>query len=238
MYYQIKGLVLEARVNGEADKTATVYSYQWGKIYLQFAGAKKINAKLAAAAEPLTESEFLVCQKHPNVRPKAVGAKIINNHSEIKSNFKKNLYALYASEISAKLTPNNVENVQKYLLISRIWEVLQTSKSPKLALSAFVLRFLKLSGYGFGDFLKQNAGFLSPADQNEINQLGRCSGNDIDDLNLDGEKIWKYIETYLLNYINRPRVGVFIEKLGNERERKGKKGEQKGTTGNDHGERP
>ncbi|MCL2485943.1 MAG: recombination protein O N-terminal domain-containing protein, partial [Endomicrobia bacterium] len=60
MYYQIKGLVLNSNTHGEADKIATIYSYEWGKIQAIVPSAKKIAAKLSAAIEPLTESEFMV----------------------------------------------------------------------------------------------------------------------------------------------------------------------------------
>ncbi|MDR1952506.1 MAG: DNA repair protein RecO [Elusimicrobiota bacterium] len=213
MYYQIKGLVLNAKQQGEADKSATIYSYQWGKIVLTFPGAKKINAKLSAAAEPLTESEFMVCQKHSLMRPKAVGANIINNNSKIKSDFRRNLYALYAGEISEKLAAYNVKNEHKYLLLSRVWEILGVCSNPRRALTAFVLRFLKLSGYAFSDYLKQNEDVLDLELQRNIAEISRCSGDDIDDFDFDDKKVWKCVENYLLNYIKKPSVGIFIEKI-------------------------
>lgn len=215
MYYHIKGLVLNAGVQAEADKIITLYSYEWGKIYATVPGAKKITAKLAGATEPLTESEFMVFQAHPSVRPKITGAVIIENNTKIKTDFKRNLYALYAAEISAKLAPYNMENTQKYQLISRIWEVLGECEVPKRALSAFVLRLLKLSGYSFTDYLKNNTHSFDISLEKDIRKLSRCSGNSLDDFSgCDDDKIWNYLESYLSNYIYRPSVGAFIKKIG------------------------
>ncbi|MDR3243219.1 MAG: recombination protein O N-terminal domain-containing protein, partial [Elusimicrobiota bacterium] len=76
MYYQIKGLVLNSRTQGESDKIALIYSYEWGKISSIVPSAKKITAKLNGATEPLTESEFMVYQNHSSMRPKITGAQI------------------------------------------------------------------------------------------------------------------------------------------------------------------
>ncbi|MDR1926219.1 MAG: DNA repair protein RecO, partial [Endomicrobium sp.] len=99
MYYIIKGLILNSKVKGEYDKLITIYSYQWGKIQAVVPSAKKIAAKLSSATEPLTESEFIVSNNSFS-RPTVIGAHIIENNTKIKINFERNIYALYAAEIS------------------------------------------------------------------------------------------------------------------------------------------
>lgn len=214
MYYQIKALVLNAKTQKEADKTATVYSYQWGKVSLIFPSAKKINAKLAAASEPLTESELIVYQSHPSMRPKVTGANIINNHSALKSDLKRNLYGLYAAEISEKLVAYNSPNEKKYVLLSRIWEILESSQNAPRALTAFVLRFLKLSGYGFSEYLVENKHLIEPDMENCIRMLSKSAGSDLETFEVDDMRVWKYVENYLNNYIPKPAVGIFLNKLG------------------------
>ena len=214
MYYQIKGLVLSSKTAKEADKTAIIYSYQWGKVSIILPSAKKINAKLSAASEPLTESEFIVYQSHPLMRPKATGANIINNHSALKSDLKKNVYGLYAAEISEKLVAYNSPNEKKYVLISRIWEILESSQNAPRALTAFVLRFLKLSGYGFSEYLIENKHLIEPDMENGIRKLSNTSGSTLDEIELDDMRIWKYVENYLINYMPKPSVGIFLNKLG------------------------
>jgi DNA repair protein RecO (recombination protein O) len=213
MYYQIKGLVLSAKTIKETDKTATIYSYQWGKVSIILPSAKKINAKLAAASEPLTESDFIVYQSHPSMRPKATGANIINNHSALKLDLKRNVYGLYAAEISEKLVAYNSPNEKKYALISRIWEILESSQNVPRALTAFVLRFLKLSGYGFSEYLIENAHLAPPDIEKDIKKLSKSHGCALDSFELDDERIWKYVESYLTNYMPKPSVGIFLDKL-------------------------
>jgi DNA repair protein RecO (recombination protein O) len=214
MYYSIKGLILNAKIQGEHDKLITVYSYEWGKIQAVVPSAKKIAAKLSFATEPLTESEFIVFCSHPVLRPKIIGANIIENNTKIKVDFKRNLYALYAAEVSDKFAPFNLENTMKYNLIVRIWQILSACKYPKRALTAFILRFLKLSGYSFSDYLKNNKAFAGSGIEKSIEKLSNCSGDNIDMLEeIEEEKVWNYVENYLTNYIRRPALSIFLKKI-------------------------
>ncbi|MDR0800367.1 MAG: DNA repair protein RecO [Endomicrobium sp.] len=215
MYYTTKGLVLNAKIKDEHDKLITVYSYEWGKIQAVVPSAKKIAAKLSSSTEPLTESEFMVFSGHSSVRPKITGANIIENNTKVKTDFKRNLYALYAAEISDKFAPFNLKNTVKYSLIARIWEILGACKYPKRALTAFALRFLKLSGYAFSDYLKNSNAFVNKDIEKAIKRLSNCSGDDIDMLEgIEEEKIWNCVETYLTNYIRRPALSIFLQKIG------------------------
>ncbi|MDR1696414.1 MAG: DNA repair protein RecO [Endomicrobium sp.] len=214
MYYQIKGLVLNSNTHGEADKVAVIYSYEWGKIQAVVPSAKKIAAKLSAATEPLTESEFMVFQSHSSVRPKITGAAIIKNNSALKTDLNKNVHALYAAEIGDKFTPFNMENSEKYELISRVWELLENCKYPKRVLTAFVLRFLKLSGYSLSDYIKNGVSSLDKQTETAVMKLSRCSGEEADNISgFDDNKTWNYVEGYLTNYIKRPSVSVFMRKI-------------------------
>jgi DNA repair protein RecO (recombination protein O) len=214
MYYTLKGLVLKTFDRGEADKGVTLYTCEWGKIYAVAPGAKKIAAKLACACEPLTESEFMVFQSHPSNRPKITGAKIISNNTGIKTDFTRNVYALYAAEIGDKFAPLNAVNAEKYVLIKRIWEILSSCSYPKRALTAFALRFLKLSGYGFADYLQNSAPVVDRNVENAVKKLSVCGGDEVDGLcGYDDNAVWNYVETYMENYIKKPSVSVFMKKI-------------------------
>jgi len=214
MYYMIKGLILNTKIQNEYDKVITVYSYEWGKIQAVVPSAKKIAAKLSSATEPLTESEFIVFNNYPAIRPKVTGAIVIKNNTKIKTDFNKNLYALYAAEVSDKFTPFSLGNTEKYSLISRIWELLGVCKYPKRALIAFILRFLKLSGYAFAEYLKRNSTFIDGNVERAIKRLSSCSGDEVDFIEeIEDEKVWSCVESYIRNYISRPSLSIFFEKI-------------------------
>ncbi|MDR3111646.1 MAG: DNA repair protein RecO [Elusimicrobiota bacterium] len=214
MYSLTKVLVLKSQFHKEHDKLSTVYSYEYGKMQVIVPGAKKIAAKLASATEPITESEFIIHRNHPILRPTVTGGVILKNFIEIKTNFKKNLYALYVAEIVDSLLPFNLENSDKYKLILRILEVISTCQNVKLALCAFTLRFLKLSGYSFFDYLKSVDTFISQKTFQHIRELSNCKGSDIDLFEgINAKQVWNYIENYLTNYMRRPCLSIFLAKM-------------------------
>ncbi|MDR3071403.1 MAG: DNA repair protein RecO [Endomicrobium sp.] len=214
MYYTIRGLVLNSKVQGEYNKLITIYSYEWGKIQTVVQSAKRVAAKLSYATEPLTESEFFIFNNNRYVRPKIIGAHILENNTKIKTDFKRNLYALYAAEISDKLAPFNLVNVVKYNLMVRIWAILGVCMYPKRALSAFILRFLKLSGYGFLDYLKHGNAFIDKKIEQNIRKLSNCAGKDLDLLEeIEDDKVLNYVESYLTKYVRRPSLSIFLEEI-------------------------
>ena len=156
MYYNIKALILNTKTVSEADKVITAYTNKWGKIYAVVPSAKKIVAKLNPATEPVTESELIVYQNSQYSRPTVTGARILNNNTQVKQDFYKNLLAFYVCEISDKIVPLHMPNIKKYELIKRTWSLLATSKIPLRVLTAFSLRLLKISGYSMVDYLKRN----------------------------------------------------------------------------------
>ncbi|MDR0401849.1 MAG: DNA repair protein RecO [Endomicrobium sp.] len=215
MYYLVKGLVLNSRICNEFDKFVTLYTYEYGKVQAIAKSAKKISAKLLSATEPLTESEFFIFSTDFFNKSRIIGANIVKNNTMIKIDLNKNLYALYAAEISNKLTAFNFKNIEKYKLITRIWDILAICKYPKRALIAFVLRLLKLSGYAFLDYLKRANIFIDKNVVNIIKKLSCCCGDDIDFIvcDVEDEKIWNYVESYLVNYTPRPLLGIFLKKI-------------------------
>ncbi|MFC1501442.1 DNA repair protein RecO [Elusimicrobiota bacterium] len=207
MYHQLKGLILKAQISSEADKLLTIYTYEWGKITAIAPGAKKIKAKFSTSTEPLTENEFYVYASRSSVRPKITSVKPLNNFSELYCDWRRFTIAQYCSEIAEVLTPFNSENANKYELISRTLSLLETAKYPWRIFIAFTLRFLKLSGYSFIEYLRRNETAISKYEKNIINKLATLSGEDVDkvfDLAPETEKnIKRYIDNYLNMYLPR-----------------------------------
>ena len=217
MYYNIKALILNCEISSEADKIITAYTDKWGKINAIVPGAKKIIAKLSAATEPITESELIIYQNSQYSRPTVTGARIINNNTEVKQDFYKNLLAFYVCEITDKLVPFHMPNKKKYELIARTWTLFATSQNPLRVLTAFSLRLLKMSGYSMVDYLKRNYSNIKKEDILYLKKISNCSGNSLDNIeefeNSDDKIIWNYVESYIKTYISQLSVGAFLKKI-------------------------
>ncbi|MGA2090671.1 MAG: DNA repair protein RecO [Endomicrobiales bacterium] len=218
MYYQVKGLILRSQVCGEADKSIIAFTDQWGKISLMVPGAKKIKAKLAAATDPVTETDFIVYAAHHRARPKVTGAKVIDHYLPIKRKWQSFVYAQYCAELCDALTPFNMENERTYDLISRSWKLLATVRNPERIVMAFSLRFLKLSGYSFVEYLNNHETYLEPAEEALIRKLATLSGEELDvdpAITPDQEQsVKRHINNYVGLYLQRPLKSLaFMHKM-------------------------
>ena len=217
MYYNIKALILNTKTVSEADKVITAYTNKWGKIYAVVPSAKKIVAKLNPATEPVTESELIVYQNSQYSRPTVTGARILNNNTQVKQDFHRNLLAFYVCEIADKFTPMHLASTKKYDLITRTWSLLATSKTPLRVLTAFSLRLLKISGYSMIDYLKRNYSNIKKEDILYLKKISNCSGDSLDIMqefeNSDDKVMWNYVESYIKTYVPQPSVGVFLKKI-------------------------
>ena len=88
--------------------------------------------------------------------------------------------AQYCSEVAELLTPYDAENQQKYELLSRTWELLGVSRRPWRIFTAFVLRFLKLSGYSFVEYLKSEENSLTDYEIEIIRKIATMLGLEVD----------------------------------------------------------
>ena len=208
MYYTLQCLVLRTSVSAEADKAVTLYTRQWGKITSVVPGAKKIKAKLSYAAEPVMENEFMVYAASPAARSKVTGVRALNSFAVLRRDWRRFCIAQHCGEIVEMLTPFNAENTQKYDLLARTWQLLETARRPWRILAAFSLRFLKLSGYSFTEYIKSEDTFISQAEQAVIRQLATLSGDEIDSrINVDPameKDIMRHLDAYLQRYVSRP----------------------------------
>lgn len=223
MYYQLKALVLRSQISGEADKLVRLYTNEWGKVSAVVPGAKKINAKLSYATEPIMESSIMVYAKTPEARPKVTGAVILDGFTLLRKNWKAFWIAQYCAEITEILTPFNSSNSKKYDLLFRTWKLLEKAQHPWRIFMAFTLRFLKLSGYSFMDYLKRENSSIAQAEKNILHSLATLSGEDIDEKIQLNEKLEKnvmsHINKYLDNYLPWPLAAKeFWQKISKERE--------------------
>jgi recombinational DNA repair protein (RecF pathway) len=220
MYYRLNGLVLNTRISGEADKAAAIYTREWGKISAIVPGAKKIKAKLNAQTEPVTEGEYMVYMAGPQARAKVTGAKIIDGFIPLKTDWRRFSHAAACAELTDLLTPYYLENPQKYDLLSRTWKLLETANKPRRIFTAFTLRFLRLSGYSFVDYIqRENESAAVKTEEFEaIRKFSNLSGGEIDngmDVSEAVEKrVTRHLDRYLNQYLPRPMMTkIFWEKL-------------------------
>ncbi|MFH1667381.1 MAG: DNA repair protein RecO [Elusimicrobiota bacterium] len=147
-YQRTRGIVLYSRKTGEVDKYLHIYSLELGKVKATATGSRKITAKLLAATEPVTETEFMLYLNSKTSRIRVIGGILKNMFNPLKTNITKYSYACAVVNLVDSLTAEHEKNIHKYVLLKRTLELLETSKRPDYIYLAFALRFMKLCGYG------------------------------------------------------------------------------------------
>lgn len=147
MIVNARAVVIGRRDMGEADRLATLYTQDWGKISVRFVGVSLAKGRLKALAEPIVFAEFRLYMKPHAAIAKAIGGELINTFPTIRSDFDRTIEAMACCEMIDRLTPEQNPNAEKYGLIVSVLEALDRAPSPWLTTS-FGLRLLDLAGIG------------------------------------------------------------------------------------------
>jgi len=147
-YQKTHAIVLYARKTGEHDKYVHLFSMEMGKVKALATGSRKITAKLLAATEPVTETEFMLYLNSRTSRVRIVGGVLKDMFSPLKTDIRRYSCACAVVNLVDSLTPEHEKDIHKYLLLKRTLELLETSSNPGRIYLAFAVRFMKICGYG------------------------------------------------------------------------------------------
>jgi DNA repair protein RecO (recombination protein O) len=230
MYINTSGLVIGRKEIGNADKLLTIYTLEFGKVKVAAAGARKTSARLMMATEPLVETEFMFfTHSSPLRRMKVIGGKLIDLFPILRTDLRRYTIACQVAEVVDMLTYEQIKNEKKYYLIRRTFQLIEDTAHPQRMYTAFLLRFLRLCGYGlqldkcvmclsddtkYFKFSLKKSGLLcrncSKTDSQAVDisgnmltyfrNLGKFSGKDVDKIDVP-EHMDKYIENYSNSYL-------------------------------------
>ncbi|MBQ7880609.1 MAG: DNA repair protein RecO [Clostridia bacterium] len=111
---KVKGIILSTKDYLEADKIASIFSYEQGVISAKFVGVKKEKAKLKALAQPFTLAEFeLINKKDFNTVKTGV---IIDNFPQIINDYNKTICAFVLVDILKTILPKGKCESDLFLL--------------------------------------------------------------------------------------------------------------------------
>ena len=100
---KIKGFILNTKDYKDADKIATIFSYEQGIINAKFVGVKKEKAKLKALSQPFTFAEFELMSKKDFYTVKT--GTVMDNFPQIISDYTKTISAFILVDILKSILP-------------------------------------------------------------------------------------------------------------------------------------
>lgn len=143
------GIVLLQRSLRENDRIVTIYTAAHGKTEVSFRGVNLSRAKLRAMSEPLTWGDYRFYLRPGSNFPVCTGGQTLSVFPNIRSDIERICLAYHFVNLLIKLTPSGQPNAEKYeLLLSALME-LDTGRFSKWMRTAFTLRLMEITGFGF-----------------------------------------------------------------------------------------
>lgn len=149
-----KGLILKTTDYKDADKLASVFSFEQGKTTLKFVGVKKDKAKMKAVCQPFVFAEFMVAEKGSSKT--VISASIIDDFSKILTNYNKTICGYIVLDIISTILPKQKCEQDLFLLTLASLKNIEES-NEYLSTIDYILKFLNFTGVGLeivdGDYV-------------------------------------------------------------------------------------
>lgn len=145
MEQNTKAIILNTREYKEADRLATIFSREFGKICVRFVGVAKPKAKLKANAQPFAYSDLELMRTGDFFKVKT--AKLNNSFAEIVTNFDSMKVGYAILETLDKVLPNAEAEPEIFDLVLETLDSLNDNVVNKQrVLIDFWLKFTSLLG--------------------------------------------------------------------------------------------
>lgn len=146
---KVKGIILSTNDYLEADKIASIFSYEQGVIGAKFVGVKKEKAKLKALAQPFTLAEFeLINKKDFNTVKQGV---VIDNFPKIISDYNKTICAFILVDILKNILPKHKPEPNIFLHSINALKGIEDNDAEQ-SLIQFIINFIDELGEGLNLF--------------------------------------------------------------------------------------
>ena len=223
---KVKGIIIKLSNYKEADKLASIFSFEQGIITAKFTGVKKEKAKFKAVAQPFCFADFVLNTKAGTNT--VTSANIIDNFFGITANYNKTICAYIVLDILQSILPKQKEEPEIFVLTIKALKDIE-QKNEYISLIDFILQFIKFSGMQVefdcnntilldkdtGNFTSQKSLWTVPIDKKVYNLLKQINdSSEEDDKDATLEKT-EYPETVLKQAL-RLTNNIMLAKFGVE----------------------
>ena len=206
-----QGLVLKLIDYKDADKLASIFTFDYGVITAKFVGVKKEKAKLKAIAQPFTFADFNFAMRANN--RVVAGASLIDNFYQIMNDYNKMVCGYIVLDIIKTILPEEKPEQDLFLFsISTLKKIEQSNEY--VAVIDFILKFLNFSGFGVefpdsdyvffdklsADFVSKRTELCSQIDKNVYLILKKINNGEVEEFNQNTLKqILRLLHNIIIN---------------------------------------
>lgn len=138
-----KAIIINTKDFNEADKIATIFTLEFGKVSAKFNGVKRAKAKLKPLVQPFTFVD-LECFKRGDFYTVKTGA-VLDSFSKIMKDYSKMMCAYIVLDIIGQILPKNKVEQDLFLLTINALKNIETTDSYQ-SLMEYIINFEKLLG--------------------------------------------------------------------------------------------
>ena len=209
-----QGLVLKLIDYKDADKLASIFTFDYGIITAKFVGVKKEKAKLKAVAQPFTFADFNFALRANN--RVVAGASLIDSFYNLMTNYNKTICGYIVLDIIKSILPEEKPEPDLFLLtISTLKSIEQNNEF--VATIDFILKFLKFSGFEVylpnseyvyfdkynAEFIENKNEFATQIDKQVYSALKKINAGEFEEFNQNTLKqILRLLNNIILTHFN------------------------------------
>lgn len=142
--YKAEGVVLARRNLGEADRTLTVLTREFGKLVLKAKAVRKTTSRLAGKLEPFTHARFLLARGR--ALDVVAQVEVVHPHRELRADLVRVGHAWLVAEMTDRLIPEAEPHPEVFARLVAALELVERFE-PAVAAAWYILSLLDALGY-------------------------------------------------------------------------------------------
>jgi len=167
---ETEAIVLRTYRLAEADKIASLFTRQMGRLRAVAAGARRTKSRYGAALEPLSHVRVFIFEREHRDLLRMNSAELIESFFDMQKDYRIQLAAQYLAEVAERMIPEREANERVFRLLLAVLRSLKYSGEITRPLLYFDYWLLRLAGFlpdfdrcqNCGRALGEAGGFYSP----------------------------------------------------------------------------
>jgi len=144
---ETEAIVLRTYRLAEADKIASLFTRQMGRLRAVAAGARRTKSRYGGALEPLSHVRVFIFEREHRDLLRMNSAELIESFFEMQKDYRVQLAAQYLAEVSERMIPEREVNERLFRLLLAVLRCLKHSGEVTRPLLYFDYWLLRLAGF-------------------------------------------------------------------------------------------
>ena len=181
---EMEAIVLRTYRLAEADKIASLFTRQMGRLRVAAAGARRTKSRFGAALEPLSHVRAFIYERENRDLLRMNSAELIESFFNMQKDYRVQLAAQYLAEVGERMIPEREPNDRLFRLFLAVLRSLKNSGEVTRPLLYFDYWLVRLAGFlpdfdhcqSCGRALGETGGFFLPGSEGLVCDNCRTGG--------------------------------------------------------------